>query len=937
MRIGALDGGPDDIEIEGDVTQGHHRGWIELDSIDYTPPGSKPDEAAIEKAKAKTKAAKAKSQKASKKKSEDDTSSSAEEAVSTSSFSSVGLRISKMVDCASCELVKWALGGKPRDLKIDCCREEGETFLRLLITGGRITSFESDSDWDDTSETLTILYTTLTLESGFHDEDGQQQARNTAVADAEEAEDAEDQISRAPVVLAPLTTEGITGETAPTGGVTGPGETVATVASAGAAVAGRQATGVTVDVKDTVQDDRILEIADVAGVELQLESFRGRESLSNPFEFTLDVISEELEIKPEDVIGEEAQFWVMDHPDAESDEERPNREFHGLVREIISRRSTEGIRRYTLRVVPWLWFLKKRTNSKIFQDKTVVEILEEVFGDLGYSDFDTSNIHDQYSKLEYCVQYRESDFDFVSRLMEEWGIFYFFAFPEGSHKMMLADSTVAYEDCGQKEVAQSLGSMDEPHIVEWARRATHIAGKSTFRDYNYTTPNDSLEAEAGSVVNLHDKDKFELFDYPGRYPDMSEGRRSAQVRMEREETAHLVVDGTSGCDQFTAGTKFTVKMHDCQEEEGQEYVLAQVVHDAAAFPGGFRARLSYRNAFVCLPRQVKFRPPRKTPRPLVHGPQTARVVGKSGEEIDTDKYGRIKVQFHRDRIGKKDENSSCWVRVAQSLAGKNWGSIWIPRMGQEVVVEFLEGDPDRPLVTGMVYNGELKPPYALPANKTQTGWKIRSTKKGGPKNFNELRFENKKDSEQIYLQAEKDMETLVKNDQTLTVGGDEKGSRKVTVEKDLTTTVNTGDRSTTIEKGNDDLAVKEGDRKTEVQAGKDSLTVNKDCSLTVETGNRDTKIEGGKDTLTVQKDRSLVIQQGDQKTSVKLGSISTDAMKSIELKVGQSSLKVDQSGVTIKGMTVKLEGTLSTQVKGLMCDVKGDVMLKAGGGITMIG
>jgi len=340
----------------------------------------------------------------------------------------------------------------------------------------------------------------------------------------------------------------------------------------------------------------------------------------------------------------------------------------------------------------------------------------------------------------------------------------------------------------------------------------------------------------------------------------------------------------------------------------------------------------------------------------MHGPQTAVVVGKGGEEIDTDKYGCVKVLFHWDRVGKKDENASCWVRVAQSLAGKTWGAIWLPRMGQEVVVEFLEGNPDRPLVTGTVYNEDLLPPYDLPANKTQSGWKMRSTKEGKPDHFNELRFENKKDSEHIYLHAERNLNTVVEADQTLTVGGDGEGSRTVEIEKDCSTTVNTGNRTAKVKEGDESLTVAQGDRSTVIGTGDDSLSVEGDRTVVIESGNHKVKVRLGDETISIDKgnrtvhlglgnqetkidlgNRTVHLGLGNQETKVDLGKSTTEAMQSIELKVGQSSVKIDQMGVTIKGMMVKVEGTIMTEVKGVITKVNGEAVMKAGGGVTMLG
>jgi type VI secretion system secreted protein VgrG len=340
------------------------------------------------------------------------------------------------------------------------------------------------------------------------------------------------------------------------------------------------------------------------------------------------------------------------------------------------------------------------------------------------------------------------------------------------------------------------------------------------------------------------------------------------------------------------------------------YVLTDIEHNAHTTSFGTSKGAMedhYSNSFRCIPAPVHFRPPRLTPHPSVAGPQPAVVVGPSGEEIYVDKYGRIKVQFFWDRQGKKDENSSCWVRVSQLWAGKNWGAIFTPRIGQEVMVDFLEGDPDQPLVTGRVYNAEQMPPYALPANMTQSGIKTRSSKNGGSDNFNELRFEDKKGSEEVYFHAEKDMNRVVENNDTLKVGNDQ----TIEIKNNRTETVTTGNESVTIKTGN---------RLVEVSQGNDDHKI--------KMGNRGVEISMGND--------SLKISMGNQTTKLDLGASSTEAMQSITLRVGQSSIKIDQMGVTIKGMMISIQGQVQTEVKGLMTTVNADAMLTCKGAITMI-
>ena len=297
-------------------------------------------------------------------------------------------------------------------------------------------------------------------------------------------------------------------------------------------------------------------------------------------------------------------------------------------------------------------------------------------------------------------------------------------------------------------------------------------------------------------------------------------------------------------------------------------------------------------------RASTIRTPRTTPEPVVQGSQTAVVVGKSGEEIWVDNHGRVKVQFHWDRDGRKDENSSCWVRVASTWAGKNWGFIQIPRIGQEVIVDFLEGDPDRPIITGRVYNADQTPPYTLPANQTQSGVKSRSSKSGGSDNFNEIRLEDKKGSEQIFIHAEKDLKTEVENDETRQVDHD----RTTTVKNNDALTVKQGNQTVVLEMGNQEVTLKQGNQQ-----------------ITLKMGNQATTLD-----------------MGNLTAKASLGKIAYEAMQGIELKVGQNTVTIDQTGVTIKGLNVSVEGQIQTEVKGVMTNVKGDGMLVVKGGITMI-
>jgi type VI secretion system secreted protein VgrG len=680
-----------------------------------------------------------------------------------------------------------------------------------------------------------------------------------------------------------------------------------------------------------LQPGRLLNITSPLGENvLLLRGFNGHEELSRPFRYELDLLSQNDAIAAKEIVGKPVTWSVRDFDD------QP-RFFNGVVaRFAAGNRGARGFRAYRAEVVPWFWMLTRGSDCRIFQNQTTPEIVQAVFEEYGFTDYQPS-LSGSYEPWEYCVQYRETAFNFVSRLLEHEGIFYYFKHEDGKHTMMLVDAKRAYQDVKENQVKFSSGTLAPNHVGSWDHRYEFRSGKWAQADYNFETPSTSLLTNADTLVKLPGNAAYELYDYPGEYRQKSHGQGLTTIRMQEEEAPHDVVSGSGRCCTFTPGGKFTLQGHDIASEDGA-YVVTSIAHSAVdrslENEGG---PSSYSNTFECIPAEIDFRPARITPRPFVRGPQPAVVVGPAGEEIYTDKYGRVKVQFFWDRQGKKDENSSCWIRVAETWAGKNWGMIFNPRIGQEVIVDFIEGDPDRPIITGRVYNAEQMPPYTLPANQTQSGVKSRSSKGGAAANFNELRFEDKKGEEQVYFHAEKDFDRVVENNDTLKVGFEKKdpGDQTIEVFNNQSLTVGAGkggasdgsqtisvfkDRTETVETGNETVTVKQGNRTVNVNTGNDTHNI--------KTGNRAVVIDMGNDALT--------IKMGDQTTKLNLGKSETEAMQSIELKVGANSIKVDQTGVTIKGIMVKVEGQAMTQIKAPMTQVNGDGMLMAKGGIVMI-
>ena len=687
------------------------------------------------------------------------------------------------------------------------------------------------------------------------------------------------------------------------------------------------------------QENRLLAIDSPLGKDvLLLTGFSGREEMSRLFAYHLDLLSEQDKIAAKDIVGKPVGWCVQHYHDEP-------RWFHGHVQRFCAGgQQTQGLRAYRAEVVPWFWFLTRTANCRIFQNKTVKQIIEQVFGDFGFSDFDTGGMGRTYVKREYCVQYRETAFNFLARLMEEEGIFYFFRHEQGKHTLVLADQKSAYKNCAQSQVSYSAGTLVQAHVDAWEHQYEFQSGKWAQTDYNFETPSTNLLTSTGTLLKLPDAPKYEKFDYPGLYRVKGDGEAFTKIRMEEEEAAYDVVAGSSQCCTFTVGGKFTLENHEC-ESENSSYVLTAVEHSASD-PGveGGGGKATYGNRFACIPAATLYRPARLTPRPIVQGPQTAVVVGTKGEEIYIDKYGRVKVQFFWDREGKKDENSSCWIRVAENWAGKQWGIVFHPRIGQEVVVDFLEGDPDRPLITGRVYNAELMPPYELPKNQTQSGVKTRSSKGGGTDDFNELRFEDKKDSEDIYFHAQKDFHRVVENDDDLKVGHDQ----TITVKNDRTEEVTEGNEKVTIKKGNRDVIVETGNDKHQVKTGNRDVVVDTgNDKHQIKTGNRDVVVDTGNDTHQIKTGNrdvqidlgndTLTIKVGNQTTKLNAGKSSTEAMQAIELKVGPSSIKLDPSGITIKGMMINIEGQTMTTVKGMMATVQANAILQLQGALTKIG
>jgi type VI secretion system secreted protein VgrG len=517
------------------------------------------------------------------------------------------------------------------------------------------------------------------------------------------------------------------------------------------------------------QEGRLIAIETPLGKDvLLLQGCVGHEGISRLFRFDLDLLSEDSSISRDKIVGQNITITLALTDGSE-------RYFNGFVSRFVQSGKGERFTHYRAEMVPWLWFLTRTADCRIFQNKTVPDIILKIFNDLGFKDH-KNVLQGNFEPREYCVQYRETDFNFVARLMEQYGIFYFFEHEKKKHTLVLANSSTAHQPCPGQPRARydytTTGIEGEDVVSNWQVEYELRPGKYALTDYNFETPSTSLAVSEHSVVQVGGNAKYEIYDYPGEYPKKPQGQNLVKLRMEEEEALTTVVSGASACRAFSPGYRFDLTEH-YRKDLNKAYVLTEVQHAASVgetYTTGEDSGAHYSNQFVCIPHAVPFRPARVTPRPIIQGSQTAVVVGKAGEEIWTDKYGRVKVQFHWDREGKWNENSSCWVRVAQNWAGKRWGAMFIPRIGHEVIVDFLEGDPDQPIITGRVYNAEEMPPYELPKEQTKSALKSNSSKGGG--GFNEIRLEDAKGKEQIFIHAEHDMDERVKHDSREWVGND---------------------------------------------------------------------------------------------------------------------------------------------------------------------
>jgi type VI secretion system secreted protein VgrG len=648
---------------------------------------------------------------------------------------------------------------------------------------------------------------------------------------------------------------------------------------------------------------------------LLLTEFSGQEEISRLFQFDLQLAAtRDQDIAFDKLLGSPVTVEV-DVVDGQIG----TRYFNGIVSRFSQGKRDNNFIYYKAEVVPMFWLLTRVTQSRIFQQKSVPDILKAVLTGLKVK----YDIQGTFEPRDYCVQYRESDFDFASRLMEEEGIYYYFKHTDGDHEMVVANTPQLHADVPfqAKLIFEELegGNREDLRVLTWEKTQEIRSGKTLLWDHCFELPHKHLDAEKtiqesvtiGTVthkLNLGVANKLELYDFPGGYAQRFDGvspgggdrpadigkiqfdnARTVGIRMQEEAARAVSLRATSNAPQMTAGHKFTLEQH---FDANGSYVLTRVYHNAQL---GLSLRsdgseYNYSNQFYCMPLALPFRPARLIERPTVSGTQTAVVVGPIGEEIFTDKYGRVKVQFHWDRQGKNDGSSSCWIRVATIWAGQKWGVIHIPRIGQEVVVDFLEGDPDQPIIVGSVYNADQMPPWDLPANKTQSGIQTRSSMGASPSNHNQIRFEDKKGSEQLHIHAEKNQDIEVENDETHWVGHD----RKKTIDNDETTLVK-HDRTETV--NNNETITIDGNR-TETVHKNESITV--DINQTIHIGANRTETVGANESITIGANRTRNVGAAETVTIAAAQAITVGGARAVTVAAAQA-ITIGSAQVTMVG------------------------------------
>lgn len=531
------------------------------------------------------------------------------------------------------------------------------------------------------------------------------------------------------------------------------------------------------DIKKLRQQERMFNFHCPLGDDVLLvSSFQGNEGVSQVFNYQIELVCEDFNLDFMALIGKPATLAIRLFDGSSF------RYISGYISKFRQIPQPGRLAYYEAILVPWTWFLGLVHDCYIYQDKKVPEVIEDVFKRNGWRDYELKLYRpERYQPWEYLTQYRETTLAFVTRLMEIEGLYSFYNHEKNKHTLVITDDKLCHRPCPAQESYRyerftGPGAITgEDTIYTWDYQKNVVSNKFTHREYHHDKPDFDLT----SSKNLSDQrgaDRvLEVYDYPGAYEEHDEGEKWSELRAEEESLPHIACSGTGRGRGLVPGYKFTLAEH-VRQDFNSQYVLTSVQHagqDSAFIAGSDTSDSSYSNSFQCIPASVQYRPLRTTAEHVMTGSQTAEVVGPAGEEIYTDAQGRVKVKFHWDRKGQKSQgNTSCWIRVMRPWTGAGFGQMWIPRVGHEVIVDFLEGDPDRPIITGMVYNAKNMPPWTLEAHKTRSGVRTQSSKGKQAKKFNELRFEDKSGEEHVYLHAEKDLVILVENDAKRVEGRD---------------------------------------------------------------------------------------------------------------------------------------------------------------------
>ncbi|MCM5680914.1 type VI secretion system tip protein VgrG [Schlegelella sp. S2-27] len=691
---------------------------------------------------------------------------------------------------------------------------------------------------------------------------------------------------------------------------------------------------------------RVMEISTPLGDDVLLfRSMSANEELGRLFEYRIEVLSERDDVDPDDVLGKNVTV-KLELPEGDP------RAFDGFVTRFASAGVVGRYHRYLITARPWLWLLTRASDCRIFQQKSVPDIIKEIFDKYPVAAFE-NRLTGSYGPQEYCVQYRETDFNFVSRLMEQEGIYYFFEHEDGKHTLVLADGPSAHTPYDGYASLPFVphdrgGRLEQEYVAEWSFSREIQPGAYVLDDFDFTKPSTELRVTT-KRERQHAEAAHEVYDYPGRYEQSGDGEHYVRTRLEEQQARHELVHAAGNARGVAAGSLLKLTGH-TRADQNREYLIVSthIVLEYTEYEAMESSGSRFHCSFGALPSAEVFRSERLTRKPFVQGPQTAIVVGPGGDEIYTDKYGRVKVQFHWDRLGAQDENSSCWVRVSQPWAGKNFGMIAIPRIGQEVVVDFLEGDPDRPMITGRVYNAEQMPPWELPGNMTRTGIVTRSSKGGSASNANELRFEDKKGEEEVFLHAERNLRTTVEVDELRDVGNDRTtdihGIDRLTVDKSRYEHVKGDFRDLLIdnlslrrigageiEEITDGLqtTIKTGGHQHTVSSGGQTINITGGIEETV-TGAVTQNVNGG--------DYSQTVSTGSSTQTISVGSWTVNATAGLEMITTQKLNITAPMGVFLLGGT-KLNGYateeswfsafkygvtgMSTESKGVNMETKG--------------